>query len=214
MARKLKVYRTPIGFHDAYVAAPNQKAALKAWGSDADLFARGVAELVTDAALTADPLAHPGEVIRVRRGSAAENVAALPKAAKRPAKRASAPIDDDEGPPPRPRGRPAARSEKEDEAAPRTKPRRSPTLPGPSAPARKARGKRPSRARLERAEAALADAETKHREIVAALRERERAVQRERRDLETKHEAEIGRLEGRIAKERDAYSEALRAWRG
>lgn len=30
--RKLKVYRTPIGFHDAYVAAPSQKAALEAWG--------------------------------------------------------------------------------------------------------------------------------------------------------------------------------------
>jgi hypothetical protein len=24
---KLKVFRTPIGFHDAYVAAPSQKAA-------------------------------------------------------------------------------------------------------------------------------------------------------------------------------------------
>ena len=26
----LKVYRTPIGFHDAYVAAPSKKAALRA----------------------------------------------------------------------------------------------------------------------------------------------------------------------------------------
>ena len=34
MARKqkLNVYRTPIGFHDAYVAAPSQHAALLAWG--------------------------------------------------------------------------------------------------------------------------------------------------------------------------------------
>ena len=75
---KLKVYRTPIGFHDAYVAAPSQKAALKAWGSDADLFARGVAELVTDEALTAAPLARPGEVIRKLRGSAEAQLAALP----------------------------------------------------------------------------------------------------------------------------------------
>jgi hypothetical protein len=30
-AAKLKVFRTPIGFHDAYVAAPSQKAALEAW---------------------------------------------------------------------------------------------------------------------------------------------------------------------------------------
>ena len=43
MTRKLKVFRTPIGFHDAYVAAPSQKAALQAWGTDTDLFARGVA---------------------------------------------------------------------------------------------------------------------------------------------------------------------------
>ena len=48
---KLKVFRTPIGFHDAYVAAPSQKAALEAWGSDSNLFAAGVAELVTDAEL-------------------------------------------------------------------------------------------------------------------------------------------------------------------
>ncbi len=75
---KLKVFRTPIGFHDAYVAAPSQKAALKAWGSDADLFARGVAELVTDPALAAEALARPGEVIRKLRGSAEEQLTALP----------------------------------------------------------------------------------------------------------------------------------------
>lgn len=77
-AAKLKVYRTPIGFHDAYVAAPSQKAALQAWGSDADLFARGVAEQVADPALMEEPLAHPGKVIRRLRGSAEEQLAALP----------------------------------------------------------------------------------------------------------------------------------------
>lgn len=92
--RKLKVYRTPIGFHDAYVAAPSQKAALAAWGSSHDLFARGVAEQVEDPALMAEPLAHPGEVIRRSRGSTAEQLAALPdtpkppRRAKRPAREA------------------------------------------------------------------------------------------------------------------------------
>ena len=75
---KLKVFRTAIGFHDAYVAAPSRKAALKAWGSDADLFARGVAEVVTDEALMAEPLARPGEVVKRSRGTAAEQLAALP----------------------------------------------------------------------------------------------------------------------------------------
>ena len=37
---KLKVFRTPIGFHDAYVAAPSQKAALEAWGADSNIFAQ------------------------------------------------------------------------------------------------------------------------------------------------------------------------------
>ncbi|TXC70917.1 hypothetical protein FSB78_08130 [Sphingomonas ginsenosidivorax] len=78
MARALKVYRTAAGFHDAYVAASSQKAALEAWGSDHDLFARGIAELVTDPALTAEPLASPGTVIKRSRGSAAEQIASLP----------------------------------------------------------------------------------------------------------------------------------------
>lgn len=86
-ARKLKVYRTPIGFHDAYVAAPSQKAALAAWGSSHDLFARGVAEQVEDPALMAEPLARPGEVIRRSRGTTAEQLAALP-ATPKPSRRA------------------------------------------------------------------------------------------------------------------------------
>ena len=77
---KLKVYCTPIGFHDAYVAAPSQKAALAAWGSDADLFARKQAYVVDDAEQAAEALARPGEVIKRVRGSTEEHLAALPAA--------------------------------------------------------------------------------------------------------------------------------------
>jgi hypothetical protein len=77
MPRKLKVFRTPIGFHDAYVAAPSRKAALEAWGSEANLFARGTAEEVTDPRLMAEPLKHPGEVIRVSRGDLKAQLKAL-----------------------------------------------------------------------------------------------------------------------------------------
>lgn len=80
-APKLKVFRTPIGFHDAYVAAPSQKAALEAWGADSNLFASGSAELVRDPELTREPLAKPGQVIRRLRGTLAEHIAALPKKA-------------------------------------------------------------------------------------------------------------------------------------
>lgn len=63
-SRRLKVFRTPIGFHDAYVAAPSQKAALAAWGADSNLFAQGIAEQVTDPELMAGALERPGEVVR------------------------------------------------------------------------------------------------------------------------------------------------------
>lgn len=86
MPRKLKVFRTPIGFHDAYVAAPSQKAALEAWGSDSNLFARGTAEQVTDPKLTAEPLEHPGEVIRVSRGDLKAQLKALGPRSKAAAK--------------------------------------------------------------------------------------------------------------------------------
>ena len=76
--RKLKLYRTAIGFHDAYVAAPSKKAALAAWGSDKDLFARGAAEIVEASPFADELLASPGVVLRKSRGSVAEQLAALP----------------------------------------------------------------------------------------------------------------------------------------
>jgi hypothetical protein len=93
MARALKVFRTAIGFHDAYVAAPTMKAALQAWGADRNLFASGRAERVTDAKLIRAPLADPGKVIKVLRGTEAEQFAALEKASPRrgPAEHAADP---------------------------------------------------------------------------------------------------------------------------
>lgn len=100
MPRKLKVFRTPAGFHDAYVAAPSRKAALAAWGATADLFARGAAEEVTDPALMEAPLAAPGEVVKRSRGSAEEQLAAAP--APRRAGKAAAPKKASVKPVPRP----------------------------------------------------------------------------------------------------------------
>lgn len=74
---KLKVYCTPIGFYDALVAAPSQRAALKAWGTSTDLFGAGRASVVDDPASQADALARPGEVIRRPRGDAATLIAAM-----------------------------------------------------------------------------------------------------------------------------------------
>nr|WP_166176827.1 hypothetical protein [Altererythrobacter segetis] len=111
MPRKLKVFRTPTGFHDAYVAAPSRKAALEAWGADADLFARGAAEQVTDPRLTAEPLKRPGEVIRVSRGDLAAQLKALGPRKKPAAKKIEA---KPERKPPKPK--PPPRRDKVDEA--------------------------------------------------------------------------------------------------
>ncbi len=86
-AQKLKVYRTVAGFNDAYVATTSQKAALEAWGSERDLFARGIAELVTDPALTAEPLASPGVVVKHSRGTTAEQIKVMPNPKPRTARR-------------------------------------------------------------------------------------------------------------------------------
>ncbi len=83
----LKVYCTPIGFHDALVAAPSQKAALEAWGADTNLFSQGSAHVVTDPELQKVPLEHPGQVVKVLRGTQAEQLAAL--ADQKPPKRKS-----------------------------------------------------------------------------------------------------------------------------
>ncbi|HEX8420066.1 MAG TPA: hypothetical protein VF638_08660 [Sphingomonas sp.] len=87
MARALKIYRTAIGFHDAYVAAASQKAALEAWGSEKDLFARGAAEVVAETPFADELIAQPGVVVKKLRGSVAEQMAALPPTpAKKPRK--------------------------------------------------------------------------------------------------------------------------------
>jgi len=91
--RKLKVFKTPIGFHDAYVAAPSRKAALEAWGASTDLFSAGIAEPVTDAGEGAKAaLAKPGEVVRIARHAEKDRPSPRPSAAggkgERPAKAA------------------------------------------------------------------------------------------------------------------------------
>ncbi len=84
MVRKLKVFRTAIGFHDAYVAAPSKKAALEAWGAKNDLFAIDAAEQITDAALMASALERPGEVIKLSRGSIGDHLRAAGNSVRQP----------------------------------------------------------------------------------------------------------------------------------
>lgn len=191
MARspKLKVFRLPIGFHDAYVAAPSQKAAAEAWGTDASVFTRKEAELVTDPALTEAPLARPGQVIKRLRGTAAEQIAALGK--DEPAQAPRKPGTSSEA---KSGLRLSPRSEKKAKPPPEPKPR-------------------PSRAKLDEAEAALAAAEGRYAAEMKELREREAALARERKATEARLDKERARLGARLEKEEAAYREAMRRWR-
>ena len=173
-AQKLKVFRTPIGFHDAYVAAPSQKAALEAWGADSNLFASRSAELVEDAKLAKEPLAHPGKVIKRLRGTFDEHIAALPK---RPTKAGA-------------KSQPAPSPLK----APRVKPR-------------------PKRDALDRVEAQVAALETEHARKIAELDRKQTALDRERRSIERKQDAERQRIERRLIAAHHKYETAMVSWR-
>jgi hypothetical protein len=188
MARKqnLKVYRTSTGFHDAYVAAPSQKAALEAWGSDANLFARGMAELVTDEDLSREPLANPGKIIRKLRGTAEEQIAALPPSA--PATKAVRGRTD-----PEPRSRP-----------PKT--RRTAPAP-PKAP-------RPDRAPLDAARKALENADLEFVNARRQWATRQAELERERRSLEREHDKQIAALQRELDQIEADYGRAIKKWRG
>lgn len=182
--QKLKVFRTPIGFHDAYVAAPSQKAALEAWGADGNLFAQGIAEQVDDPKLTEEPLARPGEVIKRLRGSTEEHIAAVGKVEKKK-----------DGSRPSTSLRTAIKSGMTKEAKPK-----------PPKP-------KPSRAALDDAEAAIEKAEKKQRKKLREIEQDLQELDRKRRELQRKHEAERDRLAEKRDRARTAYERAMRAWK-
>ena len=177
--QKLKVFRTPIGFHDAYVAAPSQKAALEAWGADSNIFAQGIAEQVTDPRLMEEALANPGKVIKKVRGSADEHLAELERAPARK-KTAKAPAD----------------GGKVVELKSRAKPK-----------------PKPSRDDLDAAEEALEKADNKQRKELRKIDDKMQALERERRELQRRHEADRDKLTDKRDRARSAYDQAMRKWR-
>jgi hypothetical protein len=70
--RRLKVFQAHLGFYDAIVAAPSQKAALEAWGASGSEFAKGFARVATDPIAVKKALSDPGKVLRRPYGSNGE----------------------------------------------------------------------------------------------------------------------------------------------
>jgi len=173
--QKLKVYSTPIGFHDAFVAAPSQKAALEAWGASTNLFSQGSAHVVTDPDLTKLPLQNPGQVVKILRGTHAEQLAAL-----------------SEQEPPKRKAEPKA------EILPR-KPKKRAQKPNRSALARaeealdKLRAKQ--EAELGRVEKEIATLEKRRRELQRRHEHQRDEAQRRIADARARYEAAIDRYE-------------------
>ena len=69
MPQPFRVYRTHLGFYDAIVAAPSQKAALEAWGVRQNLFQKGMASVVGDDEIIRLARSKPGVVLRRMFGS-------------------------------------------------------------------------------------------------------------------------------------------------
>src|ERR1044071_8357379 len=69
MARRLKTYRTSVGFFDLAIAAPSMKAAADAWGLKTSEFRRGFARETHDPATVAATISKPGIVLRRPVGS-------------------------------------------------------------------------------------------------------------------------------------------------
>src|SRR6185503_7757086 len=84
---RLKVYATHIGLHEWLVAAPSQKAALKAWDVRENLFATGAAKVVTDPKAVKLAMTAPGDpVARDENGAAARANQAIRAAGPRVSK--------------------------------------------------------------------------------------------------------------------------------
>lgn len=179
MPRKLKVYRTAVGFRDAYVAAASKAAALRAWGTQKDLFARGAAEVVDDPKLCAEPLSKPGEIVYRTRGSLEEQVAAL----------GTLPANN-------------ARPQSSSESVPSPSSRKSAKPPRP----------RPSRGKVEAAEAAIQELERQAAAEEAAMQDRERALGAERKAMEDSFAQRLKQLQEQEKRARRDYEEALRKW--
>ncbi|AUW58764.1 hypothetical protein C1T17_12330 [Sphingobium sp. SCG-1] len=182
--RPFKVFRTSTGFQDAYVAVTSRKAALEAWGTDKDLFSAGAAELVTDPELIKAPLAQPGVVIRIARGTAAQHLAAAGDACKPVTGKAHA--------------RPRWQAKTQSAAAPR--PKKHPP--------------RPSRTMLDRAEAALERKEQDYSSAIVDIEARIEDLRWKRDELRSRRNSEIAKLKERRSREEEAYRNALDAWEG
>jgi hypothetical protein len=195
--RKLNVYQAQIGFYDMVVAAPNQKAALDAWGVHQNLFADGQAHAADDPQAIEAARAHAGTPLMRPVGSDAPF-------ALRPASLPDLP----DAPKPRRAKKPVAKTASASRTKPsKTKPAsrqkakappKSPPPPPPPPP--------PDRSALDAAEAALRRLEENRKREEAELRRVQETLDAQRKSA----------LSSYLREQRgatEAVKRARRAWR-
>jgi colicin import membrane protein len=208
VAKKLKVYRTSIGFFDLAVAAPSMRAAAEAWGSDPDIFSRGFAEQTDDPKIVEATLAAPGVVLRRPVGSdgAFAEKAALPKAPEvrkataddRP-KQAPAKKEADAKSDEKAERDAAAALEKEKERQELEREKKRQELERQKKKAEEERARKQRERAIAKADAAFARARARHDEAVASIKQR-------REELDKDEVRENDRWE----REQQAHEDALK----
>lgn len=180
MAARLKTYAAEIdGLHEWIVAAPNQAAALEAFGVGQNLFAQGAARVETDPDKVKCALAHPGVALRRLKGSSdpfapvAANAPSGWEAALQAAARAPKP---EKG-----KGK-AAKSKVE-------------PLP-------------PSRRALDKAEEALAEIEGERTRALAEIEDERAALDAREAELKARFKTRLAKAKDRVKEETAAYRRA------
>jgi hypothetical protein len=203
MARKLKTYQTSLGFFEQAIAAPSMKAALEAWGADSNLFHQGAARESTDPEIVAATMKKPGVVLKRAVGSDGPfgEQAELPNNSGESAR---------EKPPSKPSVRKAktssaqpdkAADRKAAQAYERERQRREREEAREEAGRQKERERR--RQAVDKAQAALAEAELEHTDRAEALRAELDAIEKKLRAEEADWDEEEKRLKAALRRARD-----------
>lgn len=193
MPRKLKTFRTSLGFYDLAIAAPSMKAALEAWGAGSNLFHQGVAEETDNPEVVAATLAKPGVVLKRPAGSNGR-------------------FAEHSGVPSETAADEIGRRPKASQAKAKEKPKHRPSASSSDKKARKAaasyeREQARREARIRREEAALARKREQQQKVIAKAQAAFNKAERE-------HEARVAAVEAeRAAVEERAQAEEARWFR-
>jgi hypothetical protein len=203
MVRKLKTYQTSLGFFEQAIAAPSMKAALEAWGADSNLFHQGAARESRDPDVVAATMAKPGVVLKRPVGSDGpfREHAELPKnlddggrtkgAAKSPPRRAE-----------RTSVRPdTAADRKAARVYEREQQRREREAAKEEAARQKARKRRQQA--IDRAQAAMDEAEREHLQRADSLRAEIEAIEKKLKAEETDWSDHEQRLKAALRRARE-----------